>query len=69
VQAVVASAAGSGRQRESIRCPGAKATGQGVRGEPPEAKHFLTSAKQTFSIHVKLYNMLEPGSMTMKNET
>jgi len=48
---------------------GAKATGQGVRGEPPEAKRFLTFAKQNFSIRVKLYNMLEPGSMTMKNET
>jgi len=70
VQAIVASAVarvykGACRQWG----PGAKATGQGVRGEPPEAKRYLTFAKQNFSIRVKLYNMLEPGSMTMKNET
>jgi len=47
-----------------------KTPGQGVIGaSPPEAERFLSFANQNFSIRVKLYNMLEPGSMTMKNET
>jgi len=46
----------------------AKPLVKGSRRSPPEAERILIFAKQNFSIHVKLYNVLEPGSMTMKHE-
>jgi len=47
---------------------GQKPLVKGSGANPLKLNVFLTFAKQNFSTRVKLYNMLEPGSMTMKNE-